>query len=393
MKTPAFILHTNFLTVIPVGGTPTTINNNDARFVSALSAIKAKDWVALEEVLTLPKVIAKFTSGKIKVFENAVTYKDKQIHGTVVTRLLEFMREGFPIEALCNFVDKLMENPSERSKEQLYNYLELYKLPICDDGDIIAQKKVNKEFKDFHTRTIDNSVGKIVEMDRKLVNDDPNHGCRDGLHIGSEDYVQTFGGEGVVILVKINPRDVVSIPIESSYSKMRVCRYEVIKALGDNSSKFNSDYAPATKQAEDITVDDDYISDRENNFGDESPDLIPMPANQSLGANSAYEAHKNGQTLTNGVLIVKPEDSKPRWFFRANKQDGWKLYAAPIEVKKKVVIKQSLSKEAAYKAHKSGKEVYSINYCQDNQVDEVIYPISNLSRSFFRKYNDWQLVK
>lgn len=44
MKTPAYLIHTNFLTVIPVGGIPTTINNNDARFIAALTAIKSKDW-------------------------------------------------------------------------------------------------------------------------------------------------------------------------------------------------------------------------------------------------------------------------------------------------------------------------------------------------------------
>jgi hypothetical protein len=378
MNAPATLIHSQFVTIVFDKISPVTINNNDARFISALDAIKKKDWAALSEVLTLPKAIAKFTAGKVKVFENAVTYKDKQIHGTVVTRLLEFLREGYPLEPITNFIDKLMENPSERSKEQLYNYLELYKLPICDDGDFIAQKKVNKEFKDFHTRTIDNSVGKIVEMDRKLVNDDPNQGCHQGLHIGSEDFVQTFGGEGVVILVKINPKDVVSVPFDASYAKMRVCRYEVIKALGNDSSKFNSDYAPATSQAEDIVELDsgDYISERENNFGTESNLNEVILSNQA-----AYEAHKAGTVLTNGVAVIQPSERKARWFFRANKGTGWKKYTAVTKAENG----EKISKNKAYELYKAGKKVYSPTYGYTSSP--------TISRKTFRKYNDWQLIK
>jgi hypothetical protein len=40
-----------------------------------------------------------------------------------------------------------------------------------------------------------------------------------------------FGGERTVI-VKINPRDVVSIPTDYNEAKGRACRYEVIGELG-----------------------------------------------------------------------------------------------------------------------------------------------------------------
>ena len=44
-------------------------------------------------------------------------------------------------------------------------------------------------------------------------------------------YLNHFGGERTVI-VKINPRDVVSIPTDYNEAKGRACRYEVIGELG-----------------------------------------------------------------------------------------------------------------------------------------------------------------
>jgi hypothetical protein len=43
--------------------------------------------------------------------------------------------------------------------------------------------------------------------------------------------LNSFGGERIVIL-KINPRDVVSIPTDYNNSKGRACRYEIIGELG-----------------------------------------------------------------------------------------------------------------------------------------------------------------
>ena len=57
--------------------------------------------------------------------------------------------------------------------------------------------------------------------------------CSYGLHFCSEGYLRHFGGDRVVIL-KINPRDVVSIPTDYNNTKGRCCRYEVIGEVGVN---------------------------------------------------------------------------------------------------------------------------------------------------------------
>ena len=86
---------------------------------------------------------------------------------------------------------------------------------------------------DVRSNTINNSVGSIVEMPREKVNSNKNETCSTGLHVCSMSYLKEFTGKRVVIC-KIHPKDVVSVPVDYSQAKMRVCRYEVIDEIKDN---------------------------------------------------------------------------------------------------------------------------------------------------------------
>jgi hypothetical protein len=97
----------------------------------------------------------------------------------------------------------------------------------------LAYKKVSEDYKDVYSGTFDNSVGKVCEMERNQVDDDKDRTCSVGLHFCSQEYLNHFGGERTMIL-KINPRDVVSIPSDYHNSKGRCSRYEVIGELGVN---------------------------------------------------------------------------------------------------------------------------------------------------------------
>jgi len=71
-------------------------------------------------------------------------------------------------------------------------------------------------------------------MNRAEVNADSNQTCSTGLHFCSLSYLSGYhGGEGVIIIVKVDPADVVSIPVEYRNTKGRCCRYTVIKVYRD----------------------------------------------------------------------------------------------------------------------------------------------------------------
>jgi hypothetical protein len=119
-------------------------------------------------------------------------------------------------------------------------------LPITPDGSFLAYKKIRQDYTDCHTGKMNNSVGQVVEMERNKVDDDQNQTCSTGLHFCSRDYLNHFGGERIVI-VKINPRDVVSIPNDYNDSKGRACRYEVVDEI--DKDKADEAFAQSVQEA------------------------------------------------------------------------------------------------------------------------------------------------
>jgi len=154
-------------------------------------------------------------------------WKGKELNTGLSVRMIQMLQEGFPIEPMVNFMENLYQNPSKRAVTELYGFLEKCNLPITPDGHFLAYKKVRADYTDVHSGTMDNSVGQIVEMERHDVDDNKDNTCSTGLHFCSQSYLNSFGGERTVI-VKINPRDVVSIPSDYNDAKGRACRYEVI---------------------------------------------------------------------------------------------------------------------------------------------------------------------
>jgi hypothetical protein len=162
-------------------------------------------------------------------------WKGKEMHNALSNRMVAMLQDGFPVEPLVAFMENLMTNPSKRAVDELYGFLEKNSLPITPDGHFLAYKKVRQNYFDCHTGKMDNSVGKVVEMERNEVDDNKDQTCSTGLHFCSQEYLPHFGGgDSRVVIVKINPRDVVSIPTDYNNAKGRACRYEVIGEVGAN---------------------------------------------------------------------------------------------------------------------------------------------------------------
>lgn len=88
---------------------------------------------------------------------------------------------------------------------------------------------------DNRTRKVSNNIGNVVSMPRWMVDADKKVTCSQGLHVGAWNYVTSFMGD-TIIKVRVNPRDVVSVPDDYNDMKMRACRYEVV-AIVDSSRK------------------------------------------------------------------------------------------------------------------------------------------------------------
>lgn len=247
MSTESYIRTSDHLTVVFKDGSTTTVYPSNPQYNNIVAALKAKDYDKVKmlavPVAAVQAKIAKVTKRTgVKTVElraGVVYYNDKAIHNSLTDRIVSMANEGFDIEPMCNFLKNLYDNPSYRAVNEFYPFMEKGKLPITEDGHFLAYKRVRNNYTDCHSGTFDNSVGTVVEMPRNQVNEDPKQTCSEGLHFCSRDYLPHFGtddGNRTVIL-KINPRDVVAIPVDYNDAKGRTCRYEVIGELEHKNEK------------------------------------------------------------------------------------------------------------------------------------------------------------
>jgi hypothetical protein len=76
------------------------------------------------------------------------------------------------------------------------------------------------------------------------------------LHFCSQEYLPHFGGsDSRVVIVKINPRDVVSIPTDYNNAKGRACRYEVIGEVGANPDDATEFDKPVQRNANSVKTE------------------------------------------------------------------------------------------------------------------------------------------
>jgi hypothetical protein len=215
-----------------------------------------------------------FKNDRVSIVDGKVYIDDVRLSLVLEDRIISMVDEGFDAAPMCKFVENLYQNPSAQSVDQLYAFLEKCNLPITEDGCFIAYKRVRDNYTDVHSGKFDNSIGQVVEMIRNQVNDNRNQTCSSGLHFCSQSYLAHFGGSRIMI-VKINPRDVVSIPNDYGDAKGRCCKYEVIGELvGDEVKDPASVVESSTVYNPYATDNDDDWDDWEEDWGD-GDDALP----------------------------------------------------------------------------------------------------------------------
>ncbi|NQZ74679.1 MAG: hypothetical protein HRT61_00960 [Ekhidna sp.] len=224
------------LTIIYDDGTTDHITRENPKFERVSKALKNQDYVTLNEVLQETDNRPSFEAAGVEIREDGVYYQNKKLEGVAAEYLLQQYNDNYPIDGLPQFIAKLEQNPSSRVREQLFTFLLKGNNAFDADGDFYAYKRVRDTYRDCHSGTMDNSPGRIVEMPRRDVDDDPNRTCSRGLHVCSYDYLDSFYGSRI-LKIKVNPADVVSVPNDYNHTKMRTCRYEVLEDITDQATQ------------------------------------------------------------------------------------------------------------------------------------------------------------
>lgn len=169
---------------------------------------------------------------EVRIVNGEVFVGNKKVYNSVTQRLVKMLAGGFDIKPLSNFLKRLLKNPSRTAIQECYPFMEKADVTIDEEGYIIAYKKVRNDYFDIYSGTVNYNIGNIVEMPRNEVDDNRSNLCSDGLHFCSFSYLGHFGSSmssgNRVLIVKVDPADVVSIPADYNDAKARACRMEVI---------------------------------------------------------------------------------------------------------------------------------------------------------------------
>lgn len=243
-----YIVTKSGLTISFPGQKTFNVAKDHPNFDQVLEAVKNNEPIEkIEPLVELKAQIAKLSAEgvtitaddddqlKVEIDQKEVSILSPELQYRLIAMLREedsdLKNETY--KAFAKFLKNLYQNPSYKSVEQLYGFLESNDLPITQNGTFLAYKKVEADYFDIHSHSFDNSIGKTVSMPRYQVEDNPEVTCSHGLHVCSYGYLDNYASSDLnrVVICEVNPKDVVSIPTDYNNAKMRVCEYKVVDEI------------------------------------------------------------------------------------------------------------------------------------------------------------------
>jgi hypothetical protein len=266
---------TNDSVTVVIDGKVTTVAAGAINYNAIRDAILTDDLELIPHLLTPKAALGQYLEGTDFYFGPSfeVMYKGPNGQGEKLPeqferRIRATAEKGESPKGLLNFFSRLQNNPSSRSVLQLWPFLDHEGIPIEESGHFLAYKAVREDLLDCHSGTIANTPGNVIKIPRNKISDDPNHACHFGLHVGAVGYAHSFGER--ILIVRVDPANVVCIPFDSSFQKMRVCEYEVVGFHTADGAEGNANPMPSTTYEVDVVDDiDDDGEDLDESEGDE----------------------------------------------------------------------------------------------------------------------------
>ena len=245
-----FILSAEYVSVCLPNSAPTIINKNNPMFPKLVKALQNKDFEVVKNLLDPQNLKLYLEEVQEYISDDMnICYNGKPVSKALQTLIKNHYMYGLPSDNLMLFFEKLQLNPSYKVVSQLFDFIEASLqsggFTITENGNLVAYKKVREDYKDIYSGTLDNSIGNIVEMARNEVNDNSEETCSNGLHFAAFSYLSHYGSSNRdtdrIIILEINPADIVSIPVDYSFAKGRCCKYKVVGEYKDTYKEKNTD--------------------------------------------------------------------------------------------------------------------------------------------------------
>lgn len=235
--------------VVIVDGKTHTAKAGTVQFNNLRKALFEENWAEVHKHLTPALSLQQWAGDKFVVQSDQIAYQGYALPQALQQQIRRTANEGKSPAPLFAFYERLAKNPSKRSVDALFTFLSHANVAIEEDGTFLAYKGVTDQLLDCHTHSFDNSPGVTNSMPRNRVDDEPKHDCSTGFHVGSFRYASTFGKE--LMIVRVDPEYVVSVPYDESCQKMRVCQYTVVGHYG------GQPLSSTTMTKADVEIDDD----------------------------------------------------------------------------------------------------------------------------------------
>jgi len=218
-----------------------SVPKEDARYSVVKTYLRQGRYKKAMEAIAPDAVkMAKWANGEFEIRDGLIWHHDQPMSEGLTKRILEFHKNKLDYKPLVKFHENLMQNPSKDSRKDLYAFLEANQVPITTDGYFLGYKRVLSDMTSgmpgVYTRTatgwtydpntrLRHVIGEECWMPREEVDPERGNTCSKGLHVAAFEYASSFYNDGILLEVKVNPRDVVAVPPDYDQQKMRTCGY------------------------------------------------------------------------------------------------------------------------------------------------------------------------
>jgi len=238
-----------------VDGTPHTHHAGTVQYNQIQKAILEKDWAGIPALLAPGGALQKYLGTAFALDNGVVKYNGTALPPALSDRINAMASAGQDPSPLLRFYERLDKNPSYRSREQVFGFLQHLNIAIEPDGTFLAYKGLRDDYLDVYSGTISNKPGAVVKMPRNQISDNPSQTCHVGLHVGARSYAHGFG-YGTTVVVRVDPENVVCVPEDHNAQKMRVCEYEVIGDWSGQDMTAVADDSDLPDEEYEVDVDD-----------------------------------------------------------------------------------------------------------------------------------------
>lgn len=224
----------NDLTVYFANGDIATWTRDHPNFNKVYKLCKKSNWEEIQVLYNLNKAI--INSDKVVVNNNGITVNNIIVsEDTPVLNFIKLLKKKGVVEDNINrikpFLINMFKNPFIDAPQEIYDYCKAMDFEITDDGCFLAYKNVRSDLGSIYDNgATKHKIGEYTEV--KMYDTDRTNTCSKGLHFCSKSYLNHYAGD-VTIIVKINPMDVVSIPVDYNFAKGRCRKYMTVGILND----------------------------------------------------------------------------------------------------------------------------------------------------------------